>query len=193
MRRLLAPLVAILVITALPAQAQRQDASSIGRTVTLDVIGPRTTAQVRSWLARSLRSLGACRGDEEALVVLAAAIGPDGSLISIEPRQDPAANDAATSCVITAMRGWRMPGRARSVTTVSWALRLAPRPPPPSVQCYCFDWVHLDDFGNSCSSTRAGCEAEAEASMRDHTECRSAMLPRCSDEAIIDGHRMERP
>lgn len=188
----LASLIALSLLLAAPARAQRA-APTIARTVTLDVIGPRTSARVRAWLAQSARSLEACRGEEEALVVVALAIGPDGSLVSVEPREDPGSDAEATSCVVAAMRGWRMPGRARSVTTASWALRLAAVPPPPGVQCHCFGWVHGDDHGHSCSTTLAGCEAEAEASMRDHTECRPATLPRCSDEAIIDGHRMERP
>jgi len=191
--RRFASLLPILLIAALPAQAQRRDDPSVGRTVTLVVIGPRSSAQVRSWLTRSTRSLGECRGEEEALVVVTLAVGPDGSLISVEPRHDTGSDDAATTCVVTAMRGWRMPGRARSVTTVSWALRLATLPPPPGVRCYCFSWVHLADHGSSCSTTLAGCEAEAEASRRDHTECHPATLPRCSDEAIIGGARMERP
>jgi hypothetical protein len=68
-------------------------------------------------------------------VVVALAIGPDGSLVSVEPREDPSSDADATECVVTAMRGWRMPRRGRSVTTVSWALRHAPAPPPPDVEC----------------------------------------------------------
>lgn len=192
--RHLAAILPILVLAALPAHAQRRAAPSIARTLTLDVIGPRSTARVRSWLEQSTRSLGDCRGEEEALVVVALAIGPDGSLISVEPRQDPGSDAEATTCVVAAMRGWRMPGRARSVTTVAWAVRLAAAPPPPDVQCYCFSWVHGSDFGTSCSTSMADCAAEAEASMRDRTECRPAgQRPRCPDEAVIDGHRMERP
>lgn len=181
---------AIALIAAPVAHAQR---GPVARTVTLDVIGPRSTASVRAWLGRSLRSLAACRGETEALAVVALAIGPDGTLVSVEPREDPGADATATGCVVAQVRGWRMPGRARSVTTVSWSLRLAPAPPPPTVECHCFGWVHGPDHGTSCSTTRAGCAAEARGSTRDHTECRPARLPRCADHAVIDGVRMERP
>jgi hypothetical protein len=180
-----------LVLLAVPlAHAQRRPVAPIASTLTLDVIGPRRTASVRSWLRGNVRSLAACRGESDALAVVALAIGPDGTLVSVEPREDPTADAAATACVVAAMRGWRMPGRAGSVTTVSWSLRLAPA---PTVECHCFGWVHGPDHGTSCSTTRARCEAEARESTRDHTECRQARLPRCSDHAVIDGVRMERP
>lgn len=68
--------------------------------------------------------------------------------------------------------------------------------PPQTGQptrCHCFGWVHGSDHGTSCSTTRAGCEAEARETSRDHTPCREAERPGCYDDAFIGGaHHIRR-
>lgn len=62
--------------------------------------------------------------------------------------------------------------------------------PPEGSQdplCHCFGWVHGPDHGTSCSTTHAGCEAEARQTSRDHTPCREARRPRCYDDAFVGG------
>ncbi|MBN8612453.1 MAG: hypothetical protein J0L92_17805 [Deltaproteobacteria bacterium] len=78
----------------------------------------------------------------------------------------------------------------------SLALGVSAQTPPESseaTRCHCFGWVHGGDHGTSCSTTRAGCEAEARESSRDHTPCQEARRPRCYDDAFIGGAHMERP
>jgi hypothetical protein len=193
--------VAVLALTVgVSAGAQRRRELHVAELRTVDVIGPRSTASVRAWLARSLPSLAPCQGDVEALVALALAIAPDGRLIRVEPRRDPGADEDATACVVGVVRTWRMTRAAPSVTTVSLALALAPveagpdRPAPlEEARCFCFGWVHGDDHGTSCSTTRAACEAEATELGREHTPCRSSRRPACDDDAFIDGRHLRRP
>lgn len=180
---------AVLLSAVCPGAAQR--APRIALTTTLDVIGPRSTASVRAWLARSSASLADCRAMPDVPIALALAIGPDGTLLERRLRDgqtDPVTVRVAT-CVIEHLAQWRMPRRATSVTTVTWSLTLLGTGPV----CQCFSWVHGDDFGMSCEPSRAACEAEIRELGRDHTECRAVRRERCDDHATIDGAAMTHP
>lgn len=63
---------------------------------------------------------------------------------------------------------------------------------PATRQCFCFAWIHGDDFGTSCEPTLAACEQEARDLGREHTDCRGTRRPACDDEATIGGQRMRR-
>jgi hypothetical protein len=177
---------AVLLVSAPPAAAQR--APRIAQTTTLDVIGPRSTASVRAWLARSSASLADCRAMSDVPVDLSLAIGADGALVERTVRGDQSDPVVARAgaCVIEHLAGWRMPGRGASVTTVAWSLTLVGTGPV----CQCFSWIHGGDFGMSCATTRADCEREIRETGREHTECRALRRERCDDHATIDGATM---
>lgn len=187
--RALGIVAAVLWFAAVPGAAQR--AARVAQTTTLDVIGPRTTASVRAWLARSSAPLAECRAMPDVPVDLSLAIGPDGALVDRTVRGDPSDPVVARvgACVIEHLAGWRMPGRAGSVTTVAWSFTLVGTGPV----CQCFSWVHGDDFGMSCATTRAECEREIRETGREHTECRALRRERCDDQATIDGAAMTHP
>ncbi len=179
-RRALALALASLVLASPTVVAQR---APVAATTALDVIGPRSTGAVRTWLARSTRLLASCRGDEDVAVALSFAIAPDGSLLEVRAREAPELDARAAACTRDLVRTWRMPSRARSVTTVSWALVLR----GTRVPCHCFSWVHLGDHGTSCERTASACAREAAAMGREHTPCSVQSRPRCEDDAFIDG------
>ncbi len=177
-------LFALLACGASPALAQR-GASRAVTTRSLDVIGPRSASSVRAWLGRNARTLDACRG-AAASVSLTFAVAPDGGLVEVRAREGEDLDPAASACVRGLVLGWRMPGRASSVTTVVWTLALAEL----RASCFCFHWIHGGDFGISCEPARAACEREIETIGREHTDCEPMTRPRCDDEATIDGRRM---
>lgn len=170
------------------AGAQRVE---VVATIEVDAIGPRSGASVRATLRRHLGELERCRGEDDALVRIGFAIAPSGAVIDPRPASDPDLDRDATECVIALLRGWQVPGHARSVTTVSWSLRLRARREStdeegggdgqraPLRACFCFSWVHGPDHGITCEPTRARCVAERRATDRDATECAPRELPAC--------------
>ena len=60
-------------------------------------------------------------------------------------------------------------------------------------RCYCFSWVHGDDFGTTCRNTRAACEAAGRASRRDHSPCTEHLVGgHCSDHGRVGGRHYRR-
>jgi hypothetical protein len=183
MHRVLGVLLASLVASA--AHAQSRPASIT--TLTLDVIGPRTTGAVRSALRAHGRDLDRCRGDADGLVRVAFSIAPDGSVLAPTRVEDPSLDEAATDCALEVVATLHFTGHATSVTSVAWSFRLAAR---AMRTCWCFDWIHGADHGLTCEPTHARCDSERRSFPRESTECRSIPQPSCEHEAVIDGQGM---
>lgn len=170
---------------AAPALAQSRSRSIV--TLSLDVIGPRTTVSVRSSLRAHEADFDRCRGDAEGLVRVAFSIAPDGAALAPTSDEDPSLDRAATECVLGVMASVHFAHVATSTTSVAWAFRLRARQTRP---CWCFDWVHGPDHGHTCEPTRARCETEHRTFSRERTECRASQEPSCEHDGWIDGQHL---
>lgn len=176
---------AMVLGVALPAAAQTPRRLR-PTPLTLDVVGPRTRASVRTALRAHEGDLDECRPSEgAALVWVMLEIAPDGSVVSATSNEDDEVDRETTECVMRVAATWRFSARSGDgVTSVAWSFRL---PPPIGMTCWCHRWVHGPAFGQTCTTTERSCErARVDRGLSGMSQpCRSVVLPVCSNTGSV--------
>jgi hypothetical protein len=164
--------------------------------VTVDAIGPRSNASVRTALRRHEDELAACRREEDALVRIAFSIAPDGSVMSARAVQDPDLAEDATDCVLASLPSWPFASVRAGTTSVVWSFTLRGTASDPAMRtCWCFHWVHLGDHGLDCAPSEAACERGRAQRGRsgDSMPCESSRRPVCDRDGYVDGEHIHSP
>lgn len=191
----LLPLVSLAALVGPAPVAARRAAPSRVAELSLDVVGPRSASSVRSALRAREAELAPCQREQSALVRVALAIAPDGSILSARAIDDPGLDADATACVVEVASAWRLTARAGGVTTVAWSFRLAAAEEDARVVCWCFSWVHGPDHGRDCLPASAACKEarRARGPSGDTTPCARSRQPRCEREGYVGGARVRLP